>query len=172
MALAVVAGAMMLIVGCSSDGDVAAPTDDAAASTSDATTTTTAADTGGSAAPSDDEDQPDDTTAAVDAESLGLPPEIAECVAEADPDAAVGEAVTGCVRAGPMATGFMDGLAEQHPGRYSGEELACLGDAYGQLSSEDVGYLVSSGLLPDEEHPEADEVIAGLYGDCGVEPPG
>ena len=146
--------------------------DDAVAPTSDeATTTTTVPDSAGASASSGNEDQPDDTGPPVEAESLGLPPEVAECVEQAGSDAAVGEVVTGCVRAGPLARGFVEGLAEQFPGRYSPEQLACLAESYGALSSEDVGYLVASGLNPLEDYPEAEQVAEDLFGGCGVEPP-
>ena len=97
--LGLIAAALVLVGACSGDD-----ANDARASDDSVTTTTAAIDE-----PAEDDTEDEDVSEpGVDPASLSLPPGIAECVADADPDAAAGEVVTDCVRAGPMADSFVE----------------------------------------------------------------
>jgi hypothetical protein len=68
-----------------------------------------------------------------------------------------------------FADDFVAGLADG--GEYSEEELACLGEAYGALSEEQVGAIVVAGLNPTDPPPQAREAVEAVFGACGLDIP-
>jgi hypothetical protein len=161
-ALLLLAAASLVLAGCSDDEGA----DDAVSSTS----VQESSDRGQSEEP-----------AVVSVESLGLGEEQLSCVREALPDDVdeqqvpselLSEAAGGCVRGSEFGSAFADRLADENPGRYSPEQLSCLGEAYGDLSNDDVRVLVAIGFAPQSSSSNAERILGELFGTCDAEMPG
>jgi hypothetical protein len=75
----------------------------------------------------------------------------------------------GLVTFGPM---FVEGLAQDYPGRYTPEQLECIRVTYSELSSSDLEAVVATGLDPNgEPAAHGEDVLVSMFESCDADVP-
>jgi hypothetical protein len=112
---------------------------------------------------------------------LGLSEEEAACVVEHLPPGVDAEgldrgelasAADQCTRLAEFGPLFEENLRATFGSEISEAQVACLVDAYGRLSAEDLETVMVAGLDPaGDRAAEGNQIVTDLYDTCEVDPP-